>query len=408
MRILLEDKIEELKETIIEKKPTSIKELAGLIKVSLGSVYRLLELTGIYMLPKRWYIENRIIAANKKGHRTIKSLAQVTEMNPDQVYYYMKEIQGLDILHVPRGRKKIIREKKERKNKKGKTRIAIRDNLIEKGHSLGEIAEKSGKTRARIGQYIQETGQHEIWKELRKKKRQEKKWARQEGKIKRKIISGIIYAVQKSKIESLKPRNLPLEYAFKYVNSQPNIQIPLETIELVLKRYYDAKENNKTLSLKELGKGTGKFPAEISRVIKGAGLEPMFGSRERHSIHPEKKAAVKRAYDTNMSCSDIAHFLGIKRENVYEVMTRFKGKRKRKETKECITQDEYLTDRVSSQIYEAGDLGFSCEETVELLDVSPGIVDYANKFRERIGTRIMGALRVMYPEEEIIKPYKTF
>lgn len=66
-----------------------------------------------------------------------------------------------------------------------------------------------------------------------------------------------------------------------------------------------------------------------------------------------------------------------------------------------------LTYRLASEMYEAQDLGFTKEETMQLFDAPETIVDYALEHRIRIGTEIMLALRELYKTSQITKPYLT-
>ncbi|MEK6940231.1 MAG: hypothetical protein AABX31_05895, partial [Nanoarchaeota archaeon] len=66
-----------------------------------------------------------------------------------------------------------------------------------------------------------------------------------------------------------------------------------------------------------------------------------------------------------------------------------------------------LTYRLASQIYEAADLGFNSTEVTELLDTTPRVVEYALTERKTLESKIINALQVLYPEENIYKPYRN-
>jgi len=68
---------------------------------------------------------------------------------------------------------------------------------------------------------------------------------------------------------------------------------------------------------------------------------------------------------------------------------------------------EYLTYTRASEIYLARDLGYSKDETVELLDVSEMVYDYAMENQGEIAEKIESVLDVLHPKSRHQRPYIT-
>ena len=84
-----------------------------------------------------------------------------------------------------------------------------------------------------------------------------------------------------------------------------------ELLITIFDRYERAMNNGEKLSLEQLGEGLGLLLPSIGKILKRAGLEPLYGARERHTTPYEKKEALKRSHAIDMSASDIAYFLEI-------------------------------------------------------------------------------------------------
>ena len=132
----------------------------------------------------------------------------------------------------------------------------------------------------------------------------------------------------------------------------------------------------------------------------------MHRTFDRHPTPQNKKEALKRAIDLEMSAGDIGHFVGVAWHVAQQNMERYGRKRdfacrpiKR------LFRGSALTYRASSQIYEAKDLDFTRDEIAELLGLDNKIVDYALRNRRKIGGKIKDALKILYPERKSNKPY---
>jgi len=64
-----------------------------------------------------------------------------------------------------------------------------------------------------------------------------------------------------------------------------------------------------------------------------------------------------------------------------------------------------LTYQRASQIFEAIDAGFTNEETQMYAHVNEEVFDYAVRNKERLSEKIVGFLRVLYPDKDYETPY---
>ena len=290
---------------------------------------------------------------------------------------------------------------------KAKKKDQKRDMLIREGLPLEEIGDNEGSTKETIRQYILKSGQDELYKEARKnfkKTRKEKEKLRKQELCN---IAGFINSVINKKSKQLpKNENLAFEKARRYQNLKNSTYYPFESLFGLFKEFFSAKESGKKVSLEELGIEFGLWPSSTGRIIKAVGERALYGSLERKVTSVKKKQALKRAVKIKMSSKDLAYLMGL---NEWVVTEYFKknSKRKNQRTKPLFIfgRGRRLTYRLSSEIYHSLDLGFSREETMELLEIPEEIFDYAKKHKKAIKNKIMKTLQILYPGKKIKKPY---
>ena len=132
----------------------------------------------------------------------------------------------------------------------------------------------------------------------------------------------------------------------------------------------------------------------------------MFGSHDRVCTPLEKKEALKRAATLEMNAADIAYFLEINGPVAYENLVRRRNRNGplNRYRIALFGPGESFNYRQASQIYELMDAGFTSQDLQE--DVfTARMIDYAQKHRPEIEPKIITALKVLYPERGIDKPY---
>ncbi|MEK6953263.1 MAG: DNA-directed RNA polymerase subunit alpha C-terminal domain-containing protein [Nanoarchaeota archaeon] len=258
--------------------------------------------------------------------------------------------------------------------------------------------------------YILKSGQHETWKEARKRKLEEEKIKRNPefySKQAKRVIAGQVVNIMYRR--AIEEGNLPWQKAIEYFYSRKT-RPQTTTIKRLVKlfgAYYTALERGDKLSLEELSEISGikGFP-HVGRILSKVGLEPMYGAREiKFSLSKEKAEAIGRVFDLDMSIPDIAHFLDVPSHVVSQRFNRIGPRPRRKFIYQAGFGTERLNYRLLSQICEAADLGFTKEETAELFDTTLNIVNYANENRPSLEKVLIDSLRTIFPERKISKPY---
>lgn len=376
----------------------------------------------------------RIEQALANGLTTRRQVVTYTEIPYNQVCSIMR-IQGIQ-----------LSDQRGTHNRKINETRAIR--LIKRGLSLQQIANKSNVGRERIRQYINSRGLHAQWQQSRyfytevekieKIKKAVKTGAKTLKEIakktdlatstistylqqykeriqsskKGKSLANLISAVQQN---SYRKASWAEQKAFDFTRSVPRTAYSFEQLTKLFQTYKNAKDNKEALSLDELSKEAGLLPACISTILRTSRLESMIrpGNKSRLSASTEKKEALNRTYYLEMSNTDIAYFLGLSKENVEQFYKKFATEQgiNRRPVVHAVPlspSNKKLTNRLASQIYEAQDADFSLEEIVELLETDLEVISYITHNRKIIGSKIIHALQVLYPNQHVTKPYKTF
>jgi hypothetical protein len=182
-----------------------------------------------------------------------------------------------------------------------------------------------------------------------------------------------------------------------------------ETLTRLFANYQAAQLSGRQLSLEELSESIDRKinSPQVGRLLRIVGIAPLYGKRDRHATPAYKKEAMQRAFALDMPSTDIAYFLGM---SDYNVRQKFTATGKRPHAKRLIAETgskygRHISYRLASEVYEAVDAGFKKREICKLVDVNVEVVDYAIENRGVLQEKIIHALRVMYPDRTIIRPY---
>src|SRR3989338_2031208 len=312
---------------------------------------------------------------------------------------------------------------KDQKNRHSAKKDPLKDELIRKGLTLEEIAEKYSQitskrkiTRDGIRKYIVGTGQHEIWeqaKEERKNEYGEKKHvlaglSSQLENIGSCLVSQIELAGLKNASEE---ERIAYEKTQEYINSKKWTTYSFNQIFSLFQDYYTALSNNEKVSIMKLGENNNVYFTTVGRILRDVGLKPLIrvSTKERVATPKYKKRVLERAVEVEMPSIDIAYFLRAPSYTVQFFSYHYKGNKIRPQVKQFIkrfgSKSSILNYKTASEIYEARDLGFSREETLELLEVDNKVYRYAIRHRKEISQHIMNSLHIMFPDKEVTKPY---
>jgi len=209
-----------------------------------------------------------------------------------------------------------------------------RDKMITEGHTLQEISNLEGLTRERIRQYINETGQYEIWKERResvkKKIRDQKDTGYQQlQQARTNLISTLNNAVDKA----AEKQGWPMQKAVEYSRSFKRIKrkrIQEEALIKIFERYKEAENLGKKTSLTKLGEGIDVSIVAVSRILEKTGLLSKWKSLEKVKSSPNRpitnlydsKEAIKVREREELNKADLVRLLSkrlcIPDEEVYK------------------------------------------------------------------------------------------
>ncbi|MEK6861348.1 MAG: hypothetical protein AABY07_05235, partial [Nanoarchaeota archaeon] len=281
------------------------------------------------------------------------------------------------------------------------------DELAKQGKTLKEIGKAVGLTHQRIIQILGRTGKNELRKEIRKKLKLEEKLSRLERK---RSYQGIASLFTQRMLQLAEKEGWAYKKAAEYDISKRRINYratPLEKLIKLFSLYEKALKEDKKLGLIELAKKSGfSYAAQVGKVLKRVGLEPLYGARDRHPTSKDKREAIKRAYSF-MQNRDIAYFVGVNFPVVERAKYHYNLKRS-----PGIIDGKY---RIVSQIYDAKDAGFKLDEIVELLsDYKEFDRPIVNKDLVRVILKdktikedLVEKLRIMFDDNSINKPYLT-
>lgn len=297
------------------------------------------------------------------------------------------------------------------------------EKLIKEGKNTSEIAKIMKITWQGVHYILKRYGFEEFYKEAQIKKEEENKTNKKEEIKNKQILVNLIYqrTLQLAEKESFGARKA-IEYMINRNNTNINYLSPTENLskyrysytelKTIFDRYNEAQQKRIKLSLEEIVEGLDIDPMGASRILKKSGLEPMYGTRERSSpTSKEKVVAIKRAYSTDLSYSDIGYFLSIPHYICIQRSKKYRGLKKpikiwynTQNNKKGI--EVYLSYSLASQIYEAQDLGFNEQETSYLLDTKDFAVEYALEHRNEIEPRLINYLKILYNSPRHNNPYK--
>ena len=277
------------------------------------------------------------------------------------------------------------------------------DSRIANGESLRTIAKHEGISREAVRQYIERSLQYNSWKEKRSQ--------REEEKLEKSVMLGNIFG-QVTLLVMIKAENEGWAYgrAMQFMYSRRETKYDFNSILHLFQRYEQATAQGIKLSSLELGEGTTISVAEVNRIVKLVGAEPMYGRLDIHRTPPKTVEAMLRARTVPMTSSDIGYFLDVPDYVVRQRYAKLGNEENRSKYLLSEFRGRKLPYREASQIYEAHDAGFTLEEKMELLDTTEKKIDFALANRDSIEPTIINALQVMFQDRTITKPYisKTY
>ncbi len=282
------------------------------------------------------------------------------------------------------------------------------NTMIESGDPITKISVVGGVTNEGARNYIKRIGKFESWKEKRKevKKNRLEKIA-DETLTKQSLVDVLCARVYRLAQESGWAYVKAWDY-YSNVKKRGKHNIPLVKLVKLFDLYETALKHERILSLEEFFERTGIGNINyISQIFQRVGLTPMNCSKERKYPEDYIKEKIKSAgRELNISSNDAGYFLGVS-SYISDLYWKRYQLRNGIRVKPLMHLGIYgqLTHKKASEIYEAQDLGFSKEETLDLLDINPGLYDFTMRNRKVIQKKIVNVLDTLWPEFKHTKPY---
>lgn len=288
------------------------------------------------------------------------------------------------------------------------------DSLVEKGLSLKEIGFEAGLSETRVRQYVTGTGQYSYWIDRRREFLRSQTHQRKLEVLQRKDYLAQLISLLKARFEQFPakeswPYKKALEYC-RYSMSLPRLSnrrnYSFRRLVDMFKAYQDAKIGTRNVTLTKLGSILGSDGNHgVIKILKSLGLSEPWHHSVR--IPEEVKKNIKYAAYTKLSPNDIAYLLGCSIDLVVNNSPRQRRRKVPILIGSGYDQDNKLTYRIASQIYEAQDLAFNEKEIAELLDIDDGKVIFAQNNRDAVGSEIIKALKILHPDKKVEGPYKS-
>jgi len=278
------------------------------------------------------------------------------------------------------------------------------DTLVTGEFTEQAIGERNGGiSREAVRQYLVDSRTHTEF--MQKRAVYEGRIRREQQQL-REFYSQILFSLKYYVIHLA--QHDPAEKAAAQIYAQGELKrIPLKDLVRFFRRHYKALERSQRVSIDKLTEKSSFHHTTARKALVIAQVPPLYGSKEFHATPPETLRAVKRAFSTQLSASDISYFLGISPE-VTRRYFRMQGERKVRLPLKRMSRDEGdVTYRLASQIYEAYDVGFTIGESVELLDSSERKVRWALEYRDKVEPVLVRTLQKMFRDKEITTPYLT-
>ena len=265
------------------------------------------------------------------------------------------------------------------------------DKLIAQGATLRDIGAAMNKSHQWAHNYIVGSGRYAAWMSVA----DEEGRLRKEGEIK--LVNLLRHRVYEKDYAHAKV----LQYldSMKIRSTQ---SVPLESVLTIFQRYDAAVRDGKTLSLNQLGEGTGLFEIGVSRILKRVDLEPMYGSASLTLYPQSTKDALEHCAQFGWTPADAANFVGV---HIYTARQQYKVRNRSKSRRPVRFDQQLFLMRYASDIYRQFDGGVRPPDILTSLPINLSIMEHAVQHRSTFAPEIMEVLQIMHPDRTITAPY---
>ncbi len=283
-----------------------------------------------------------------------------------------------------------------------KERNDAADNLTKQGAIQKTIASALGlRTRQAGYSYLQRTGQHLTWKSASRTRREKYK----KQKAQEKIIETLEEMIIKKALNSSEA----YQKAATYKRLFPHTTYDFSTLVRLFDVYCEAREKQEKLSYRKISEKTGLVFSEVGRVLHRVGLSSMNKyENPRKRISSRQSIWITRGFESQLSASDVAYFLGMP---PYVVRQRYNKLRKARKSERHFSRFQCkvktITAHQASLIYEADDhqIGFSNHELSALINEDEDAIQWIHAQRLYIEPIIVNSLKTIFNDSSLTRPY---
>lgn len=283
------------------------------------------------------------------------------------------------------------------------------EKLVRQGPTITEIGIAIGRTRQGARHIMVIEGLYAIWLLNREKS---KHTLKNEVSQRNDLLGNLVSVLETRLDQLISETPLPVQKALENMR-KPRTTISYSSLVKLFERYEQAKKSGVRLSLEQLGEGLGLeegiglTPRVVGRILSEAGEKPMYRSLTINRTSKEVLDVIDRAAYVDMRNTDISYFLGVP---THVVTVNIKNKRTISVTRSHLYRSGFkvLTYHKASQIYQWYDGGEKTSEIAELVDgIDEKIVNHAIEYRQKYEPRIIDALKILFPDEKIDRPYRV-
>ena len=282
------------------------------------------------------------------------------------------------------------------------------DKLIDEGLPLQEIGDRVEISRQAVWQYVVNSGQQKYFSERRDE-------FKQKQKIERQQLHQMHLSVMHQLREILREKSIEAGFAWEKavenwlaVKVHGDLNFSIAEVLPIFEKYGKALNSGEKLSLQELRAGTTiQYDSTVAKILERVGLEPMYGKKDRNVTAAWKKEMIDASYHAGISISDMAFFIGVKKNVVKKRWKAIGPGRAKAQPIGIVGGVGTLYGKQTYEICEALRAGFTDGEVMELVECSnQTLIDYMRVNKDVVAQKLTEMVETIYraddlPQEDI-------
>lgn len=274
--------------------------------------------------------------------------------------------------------------------------------LIKKGLSIPQIGVELGIKRQAVEQKLKNNGLHSLWVQYRCKAKFDKVFSLVLVNGVREDLISLLkgYLFNRAKAEG----EVSYYATLFYQNAQQSVYT-YSDLTIFFRRYFDARNNNRRVSLCYLRSGLSFSTGSAGEILKSCGLKSL-NKKRRNGILKKSAVLLERCFYSSLTSSEICYFTSFDSQFLNFAFKKLFGNNNRENIVKYRFGLKNLSLTKVSKIYEAFDNGITkLEDIARLSSSNKHIVAYVLNCRESFEEKIISALKDIYPDRSIIHPY---